>query len=113
MSILKTHFHVFRAEKLVFKSWNISDNSAELVEVRVGLTTVTTTNEQHCKCIRAAKETSTNHKSKLRVKPIKIRAKHDVTRSLSEFWTIQIFSLHCDQINRHQHHRESGRLALY
>ena len=36
--------------------------------------------------------------------------KHDVTRSLSEFWSIQTFSLHCDQIGSHQH-RESGRVA--
>ena len=37
--------------------------------------------------------------------------KHDVTNSLSEFWIIKVFSLHCDQINRNQH-RESGRVPL-
>ena len=63
-----------------------------------------------CKCIRAAKEPSMKHKSKPRVKPIKIRVKHDVTRSLSEFWIIQIYSLHCDQVNCHQD-RESGQVS--
>ena len=37
--------------------------------------------------------------------------KHYVTRSLSEFWIIQVFYLHCDQINCHQH-RGSGRVPL-
>ena len=32
-------------------------------------------------------------------------------RSLSDFSTIQTFSLHCDQIDRYQH-RESGLVAL-
>ena len=36
--------------------------------------------------------------------------KHDFTRSLSEFWSIQTFSLHCDEIGSHQY-RESGRVA--
>ena len=36
--------------------------------------------------------------------------KHDVTRSLSELWSIQTFSLHCDEIGSHRH-RESGRVA--
>ena len=37
--------------------------------------------------------------------------KHDVTRSLLEFWIIQTFSLHYDQTDRHLL-RESGRVAL-
>ena len=40
-----------------------------------------------------------------------MEVRHDVTRSLSEFWIIQIFYLHCDQVNRYQH-RESGRVTL-
>ena len=35
---------------------------------------------------------------------------HDVTRQMSEFWTIQTFSLHCDKTDRNQH-RESGQVA--
>ena len=93
-----------------------SDTSAELMEARVGLTSFERVQNCNynfcttCKCTRDAKEPSTKHKSKLRVIPIKIQVKHDVTRLLSEFWTIQTFSLHCDQID-HQH-RESERVAL-
>ena len=58
-----------------------------------------------CKSIRAALEPSTKYKSKLRIIPIRIREKKDVTRSLSEFGTIQEFSLHCYQKDT------SGRVA--
>ena len=93
------------------------DTRAELVEARVGLTSFGHVqnfyynSRTNCKCIRAAKEPSTKHKSKLRVLPIRIRVKHYVTRSLSEFWIIPVFSLHCDQITRHQL-RKSGRVPL-
>ena len=76
-----------------------SDTSVELMEVRLGLTSFGHfqnfyyNSRTNSKCVRAAEEPSKKHKSKLRVVPIKIRVKHDVTRSLSEFWTIQIFSL--------------------
>ena len=94
-----------------------SDTSAELVEARVGLTNFGQVQNFYynsrttCKCIRAAKEPSTKHKSKERVILIQMRVKHNVARSLSEFWIIEIFSPNCDQITRQQH-RESGRVPL-
>ena len=72
--------------------------------------TITTTPEQPVNVSELQKSPPRNTKA-VRVIPITIRVKHDVTRSLSEFWTIQIFYLHCDQINCHQH-RESGRVSL-
>ena len=82
-----------------------SDTSTELVEAPVGLTSFGHvqnfyyTSRTTCKCIKTTKEPSTKHKSKLRVIPIQIRVKQDVTRSLSEIW------------NGHQH-RESGTIMI-
>ena len=120
------HFFMCSAPKNSYLSRRTySDTSAKLVEARVGQTSFEHVQNWHynswatCKCIRAAKEPSTKHKSKLRVILIQIRVKHDVTRSLSKFQTIQIFFLHCDQINRHQHReivksqKNSWKLQLF
>ena len=90
-----------------------SDTSAELVEARVGLTsfdtfkTGATTPEQPVNVSellkRPARYTKATSNTDLNTSEARCY------RSLSEFWTIQIFSLHCDQINRDQH-RESRRV---
>ena len=82
------HSHVFSAENSYSSRGTYSDTSTELVEAPVGLTSFGHvqnfyyTSRTTCKCIKTAKEPSTKHKSKLRVIPIQIRVKQDVTRSL-------------------------------